>query len=76
MNKMVTKGYDALCSYSVDELKQMYLHEGLTDTESSERAKIVKKEIDKLNCKEQRLWRNVRKNEITIGLDVDDFIYR
>lgn len=63
MKKIKTHGYDPLYCYSINELKQMYNNEGLTDKEALQRAKKTKKTIDKINDKEAWLWRSTRKYE-------------
>ena len=73
MNNIPTKGYDPLVNYSVDELKRMYIQEGLTATEALKRAKRVGRAINTLNIKEQRLWDKVRENETPVGSAIEMF---
>jgi len=56
-------GYDQLVNYSVNELVSMYQAEGVPSSEATGRAKIVRKEITRMNREEQRLWQRVRANE-------------
>lgn len=72
MNRLPTKGYDPLVDYSVEELKTMYIREGLTEAEAISRAVTVKNTIHRLNKGEQRMWNNVREHEIPVGLSVNE----
>lgn len=66
MKQRACKGYDPLIYYTTDELTEMYLKEGLPLEIARERAVVVKREIERLNKAEQRLWDKVREHEVLI----------
>ena len=67
MRTYKTLGYDDLTLTSVAEITEMYIKEGVPVEEAKERAKIIHKEIDRLNHQEMRLWERVRKHEVLIA---------
>jgi len=63
-------GYGPLVNYSVKEITEMYLKEGENEKNAHLKAKIIQREIRRLNKAEQRLWKKVRKHEDLYGLMV------
>lgn len=59
-----TRGYDPIISYTEKEIFEMYLAEGKDPETARAQAKVIVKEINRLNSHEIRLWDRVRKHEI------------
>jgi hypothetical protein len=66
--------YDIFKVPSGPELKAIYLKEGLSDEEATQKAQKLHDEINKAVVTETRFWKKVRDHEDTVGLDVDIFL--
>lgn len=64
-------GYDILIVNSGPEIRDMYLKEGLSETEATKKAQEIHDFMNKATVYESRFWRRVRDNEFTDGLDPD-----
>lgn len=51
------------------EIYAMYLTEGMAPSEASKKAKIIHREMSTLAQREVRLWKRVRVNELSSGID-------
>lgn len=52
-----------------DNIINMYISEGVSPIEASKRARVLHREMNRLSKREERLWRKVRENEVTSGLN-------
>ena len=68
-----TAGYDPIVSYSIDELAEMYITEGMDEPQAYIQAKRIRREIKRLNIYEQRLWKKVREREYPQGKLIENF---
>ena len=68
-----TDGYDAIISYSEEEIARMYIEEGVNPSKAYIDAKKIRREIKRLNTQEQRFWKRVRRNEDAIGGLIENF---
>ncbi len=54
---------------SEKEIYQMYIKQGMDSTEARRKAKIIHREMDKLDQRESRSWRQIRANEVSENLN-------
>lgn len=59
-------------TYSLSTLEHMYIEEGKSPKEAKSLAKPLYQELRRLNQKEYRLWKSVRKHEVPFTEGLED----
>lgn len=62
-------GYDTHTLYSVKELTDMYICDGEDPIQAGVKAKEIYRALNEMRSSERRLWKRVRDNEMTNGLE-------
>lgn len=62
-------GYDVHTLYSKSELTNMYIKDGMDLLQARVKAKEIYRVLNEMRSSERRLWKRVRENEITDGLE-------
>jgi len=71
-------GYDIIETYTEDEVLGMYRLEGLDGEPAKQLAHTVSLTLNNMVAKERRFWKEVRSNEMIVGLDpeyIEEYTY-
>jgi len=72
MPKLIRCGYDFEPLYTVQELTEMYVSEGLDVKEAEQKAREIVSDVNLLTYRDRRFWRNTRVRESVGGLRPQD----
>lgn len=62
-------GYDIHLLYSKEEIEKMYVQDGMEPTQAHGKALEVWRALNNMRFADRQLWKRVRENELTDGLE-------